>query len=137
MRPPPTTPSSEQVAPFQSRYGQAYDGEPQGCPEDMYPWELDFPGVVYPTFASFKEAASYDSLNLPISWWFYPEDEGGEFVLVFVMPRKYGKTWGQRLAPGFDRAEVEAWLEDWTREFAANHYGWTDPSSIRGGESDG
>jgi hypothetical protein len=114
--------------PFQSRYGQEYDGTPKGCPDGMYPWDVDYAEQAHATFDEFKAHQRPDSLNLPISWYFNPADEGGEFVLVYVMPRKYGKTWSVRLAPGFDRAEVEAWLEDWTHEVAAQHYGWTSVS---------
>ena len=105
--------------------------EPAGCPDGMYPWDVDYPGAVIATFEEFKSAAYHDSLNLPISWYFNPPDESDEygFELTFVMPRKYGKTWSLRLAPGFDRAEVEAWLEDWTHGVAAEHYGWTRPPS--------
>lgn len=123
-------PKGEKAQHFQSRYGQDSDGAPVGCPDGMYPWDVDYEGDIYSTFAEFKSAAYYDPLNLPISWYFNPADEGGEFVLVYVMPRKYGKTRSMRLAPGFDRAEVEAWLEDWTKQVASQHYGWVDPSSI-------
>lgn len=113
---------------FQSRYGQRSDGSPQNCPDGMYPWDVDYEGSggAYLTFEAFKAATYHDSLNIPISWYFNPDDEDGEFVLVYVMPRKYGKTWSMRLAPGFDRAEVEAWLEEWTKQVARRHYGWTE-----------
>lgn len=102
----------------------------RGCPDDMYPWDVDYAGEVVTTFEKFKAQCYYDCLNLPISWYFQPPDECDEygFELVWVMPRKYGKTWSLRLAPGFDRGEVEAWLEEWTREVAAAHYGWTAPA---------
>lgn len=109
---------------FESRYGQEFDGSQRGCPDRMYPWDVDYPGETYATFEKFKADVRHDTLNLPISWYFDPEDEGGKFVLVYVMPRKYGKTWSMVLAPGFDRAEVEEWLETWTRQVAAEHYGW-------------
>lgn len=107
-----------------SRYGLDYNGEPRGCPSAMYPWDVDFDGDTFVTLEDLQDAVYHDSLNLPISWYFNPADEGGEFVLVFVMPRKYGKTWSMKLTPGFDRSAVEDWLESWTREVAARHYGW-------------
>lgn len=111
---------------FQSRYGQESDGTPRGCPDDMYPWDVTYDGIAIPTLEEFKAAVYHNCLNLPISWYFNPEDEGGEFVLIWVMPRKSARTWSLKLSPGFDRAEVEHWLEAWTREVAANHYGWTE-----------
>ena len=108
----------------ETRYGDDFDG-PRGCPEPMYPWDVDYEGEVVGTLEEFKSRCYHDSLNLPISWYFSPEG----FELVWVMPRKNGKTWSLRLAPGFDRAEVEQWLEDWTHKVAAAHYGWTAPAS--------
>lgn len=115
---------------FESRYGvDLYDGGPRSCPDGMYPWDVDYPAdEVNQTFEGFRTEAEFqqDSLNLPISWIFKPEDEGGEFELVFTCPRKNGRTWSLRLAAGFDRAEVEEWLETWTRQVAAHHFGWVD-----------
>ena len=109
-----------------SRYGiDPYnDGKPNECPENMYPWDVDYPEEdAYETFEGFKANVRYDSLNLPVSWWF--DSDTGVFTLVWVMPRKGGRTWSVSLAPGYDRNEVEQWLEDWTKSFAAYHYRWT------------
>ena len=114
-----------------SRYGTDYSGQPNGCPRLMYPWDVSYDdGDVYKSFEQFKEDVSYDSLNIPVSWYFNPDDEDeydpGVFTLVFTMPRKGGSTWCMKLAPGYDRAEVEEWLEQWTKEFAREYYGWSD-----------
>lgn len=122
---------------FVSRYGTDHNGQPEGCPDGMYPWDVKYQDQVVDTLDDLKEQAYFDSLNVPISWFFYPEDaeENGELAgrleLVWVMPRKYGDTWSiQVKAGGYDRAEAEAWLDEFSREAAAEWFGWTETPSV-------
>lgn len=104
------------------------------CPEGMYPMESEYV-TDCETFAALREHAEQasDSLNFPIGWTLYDEstedwgafgdEERRSFELVFLMPRKYGKTWSIRTAV-FDRPEVEAWLSTWLRGQVDRWYGF-------------
>lgn len=112
---------------IKTRYGYEHDGEPRGCPENMYPlFDPTYDETRYDTFQEFKEAAFYDSLNVLFGWWFHSEEDGGEFVMMWIMPRKGGNSWAARLKPGYDREEVEDWVEKFSKEAAAHHFGWRD-----------
>lgn len=107
----------------------------EGCPEGMYPLDLDYEPEVCDTFESLREGAERASniLNLPLSWYFSghendedaDEDEKPSFTLVFVMPRKSNRTWGVRTY-NFDHAEVQAWLDTWVRGEINTWFGWTE-----------
>ena len=104
--------------------------------------DVDYESEEFDSFAEMREAAekSSDSLNFPIGWTIYDEQdedwnvyvtpgvtETPSFELIFLLPRKWGKTWGMRTAT-FDRAEVQQWLDTFVRGEVMRWYGW-DPTS--------
>jgi hypothetical protein len=99
----------------------------------MYPMSVDYPESIHDNFADFKaeaEAAS-DCLNFPISWTFRDSDDEDMFddpfffELVFLLPRKYGKTWSIRLeGDNFDREEIQTWIDTWLKGEVMHWYGW-------------
>jgi hypothetical protein len=109
------------------------DGEV--CPDGMYPMDFTYEPEECYDFAELKVEAEgkSDFLNLPIAWAFNClYDEGVDVVterecfdLVFLMPRKYGQTWGLRTFK-YDRTEVLGWLDTWLREQVNEWYGWSE-----------
>lgn len=111
-----------------------------GCPEGMYPMDVDYPNECE-NFADIKEEAEKMSgfLNFPISWYMTDKLSDCElkwnvthpdnlielerwFKLVFLMPRKYGKTWSLQ-TQNFDSEEVKAWLKEWIPQQLSAWYG--------------
>lgn len=102
--------------------------EDETCPEGMYP--LDCDSVC--DKASLKDLiehceVSSDILNLPLSWFLFPGDENEEryFQVVFVMPRKYCRTWSVR-TNNFDTEESVAWVKEFTKQAATEWFGWDE-----------
>lgn len=99
---------------------------------NMYLMDTTYEAEEFDTFAQLRqkaEAAS-DVLNFPICWYLYHEgvagwhpSEGREFTLVFLMPRKYGTTWGVTTR-NFDPQEVQEWLDTFIRGEVMKWYGW-------------
>jgi len=71
-----------------------------------------------------RAEAGSDVLNFPISW-YVTLDETDKFEVVFLMPRKYGKTWSL-YTHVFDADEAVAWVKDFTRQAAEEWYGWNE-----------
>lgn len=109
-----------------------------GCPDGMYPMDSDYGPEDYSSLTEFIDAAeaASNSLNFPISWYLYDEnhedwrkyesDEERNFKLVFLMPRKYGKTWSIRLVGDFDSDALMGWLRSWIRAQSNTWFGFTE-----------
>lgn len=106
--------------------------EKDGCPDGMYPLDSTYEANYCDTFVELREYAERQSgvLNLPLSWWFDEDTRwhGDEpdwkptFRLVFHSPRKH-VNWSLETAK-YDRDEVEAWLESFTKKAMTDWFGW-------------
>lgn len=91
--------------------------------------DLDYPAEPYDSWEDFKKNCSFDPLNMPMCWGISRERQFGREVslltLIYIMPRKYNRTFGRSVnIEGVGLAEVKQFMDGFTKEAMSEWFDW-------------